>query len=400
MTVYKINLLLIVSVIISGISFLPSSIDHVIVVCVLLVFLIKNGLVVNKETFLVVVFLSLVLTVNTITSVTNASILNYFFNYYLYICPFLFYMVGLKLSKLKGIIFYESYINLVIIIGVLNVMFSFVFGLLFGAVAPDVNSDIAFLRVQTGIIGSIVPQISFTLFCFILSIYKMTVSGRFVYKLYAIILFLGLLTSYARLAILLSIFVWFIYIHKKNKSIAIILLVTLGFSISVSNSQLVTRFQAIAVDYSSSNLDSVGRGALALGAFKIARDSFPLGTGISSWGSPGAENAYSPYYFSYKVNHVYGLEPNAKELGRSFLIDSHVVQLIAELGFIGAFLFFIAIFRLSSRYNKIRELNWLDYSMVFFAFAQMLGTPFLYNPVSYFSFWIVVGMRKGLRDIN
>lgn len=67
---------------------------------------------------------------------------------------------------------------------------------------------------------------------------------------------------------------------------------------------------------------------------KILWDYFPFGSGLGSFGTAAAAKEYSPLYYKYKLNRIWGLSPD----GCWFLADCFYPTL-AEFGVVGIFLF-------------------------------------------------------------
>lgn len=78
---------------------------------------------------------------------------------------------------------------------------------------------------------------------------------------------------------------------------------------------------------------STARGALTLTSLKIASDAFPLGTGFGSFGSYMSRVYYSPVYYSYGLNQIYGLMdlPGAD----AFISDTFWPMVLGQSGVLG-----------------------------------------------------------------
>jgi len=87
---------------------------------------------------------------------------------------------------------------------------------------------------------------------------------------------------------------------------------------------------------------AVARNAMLRTSVQIGFDYFPLGAGFGRFGGWIAALFYSPLYYQYGLNSVYGLS----EAQPSFLQDAFWPHVIGELGFIGAGLFVAAMVHL------------------------------------------------------
>ena len=88
---------------------------------------------------------------------------------------------------------------------------------------------------------------------------------------------------------------------------------------------------------------SVSRIAMYETAFKIAADYFPLGAGFGQFGSWMSRIYYSPLYEKYGLSSIYGLSKEAPY----HITDTFYPMLIAELGFLGCFIYLVFIFNIS-----------------------------------------------------
>ena len=73
------------------------------------------------------------------------------------------------------------------------------------------------------------------------------------------------------------------------------------------------------------------RGALYKTAIKIANDPFMIGSGFGTFGSHMSRVKYSPLYFNYGINTVWGLSPEKS----SFIADTYWAMILGENGWLG-----------------------------------------------------------------
>ena len=83
--------------------------------------------------------------------------------------------------------------------------------------------------------------------------------------------------------------------------------------------------------------ESIARVALYQTSFFIAKDFFPLGVGFGAFADDASRLFYSPIYYLYKLNYVWGLAPNAS----NFITDTYFPVVIGQFGAIGIFLLFM-----------------------------------------------------------
>jgi hypothetical protein len=82
-------------------------------------------------------------------------------------------------------------------------------------------------------------------------------------------------------------------------------------------------------------LSSSARSLITNNSFTLANQFFPIGSGFGTYGSASAAKYYSPYYFSFGYNHIYGL----METRTSYLTDTFWPIIIAQFGYVSLFLF-------------------------------------------------------------
>lgn len=78
-------------------------------------------------------------------------------------------------------------------------------------------------------------------------------------------------------------------------------------------------------------------------SLKIAKDYFPLGVGLGQFGGWISTLYYSPMYYKYNLNLVYGLSPGPT----TFTMDTHWPHILGEVGVIGFILYVLVIFYLA-----------------------------------------------------
>lgn len=133
--------------------------------------------------------------------------------------------------------------------------------------------------------------------------------------------------------------------------------------------------------YYSDDASERSRGAMLLASFEIAGDYFPWGTGFGTFGSAitETEGFYSPLYYSYGLNTVYGLQPYYT----AYITDSFWSTVLAQFGVIGLILF-VAILVMVYRMIKERAGHaWLAPSVAFiYIIIGSLGETAFFSPNS------------------
>ena len=150
-------------------------------------------------------------------------------------------------------------------------------------------------------------------------------------------------------------------------------------------------------------IDDGARGLLYRGAINQAYDKFPLGSGFGTFGSHISRVIYSPIYYLYGFENIWGLSPQKPD----FIADTYWAMIIGEGGWIGfilvgAMLYFIFIqfFKIKSNYlNKLAAGGLIIYSLL-----ASIAEPIYSSNKSVILFitlaLFITLMRKQSRDIK
>ena len=82
--------------------------------------------------------------------------------------------------------------------------------------------------------------------------------------------------------------------------------------------------------------DSIARNALYVTSVQVLKDYFPLGSGLGTFGVDATKVYYSPLYYKYGLNSIWGLSENYD----SYIADTYFPVIIAQFGIVGLFLFY------------------------------------------------------------
>lgn len=104
---------------------------------------------------------------------------------------------------------------------------------------------------------------------------------------------------------------------------------------------IILYFSSFQLESYLKNPDSVRMLFIYYG-YVTASKYFPFGSGFATFGSSEAANNYSPLYYEYGFDHLYGLNPDEP----LFLNDVYLGSILGELGFIAFFLFLFLLYLL------------------------------------------------------
>ena len=155
-------------------------------------------------------------------------------------------------------------------------------------------------------------------------------------------------------------FIGFVYFVKNRLNfkspktiIYVVLLVTVILMITW------TRFDAYYISGMSN--DEIARPMTYKTSLKILFDYWPFGSGMGSFACNGAWQHYSPLYFKYNLDGIWGLSPNAG----GFICDAYYPTL-AQFGFVGVFFFCWFWKRRLAAFDIIADMRYYRVAMITF----------------------------------
>jgi hypothetical protein len=110
--------------------------------------------------------------------------------------------------------------------------------------------------------------------------------------------------------------------------------------------------------------EDIARPVLYKNAINILNDYFPLGSGFGTYGNEASRNYYSPLYFKYEMDNVWGLSPDMDR----FVADTYYPTL-SQFGYVGIVLFICFWKRV---YNRVRNKLKVDYDMISYKMSLLI----------------------------
>lgn len=237
-------------------------------------------------------------------------------------------------------------------------------------------SWIAYHPESTAGEGAEFPVLGQLAICCGMSWYLFTEETSHNRRIAIILVFLGMLAPKFKFLGEAVCFVAVLYFLKNKlnfKSSKTIVYVTLLMSAVLTVTW--TRFDSYYVTGMSD--DGLARPKMYRTSLLVLRDYFPLGPGMGTFGTNAAGVEYSPLFYRYKLNEVWGLDPGSAASG--FAADAFYPAL-AEFGIVGVFLFFVFWKRKFYIMNDIQDMKHYRIAlMAFFCLAieQAADTSFL-----------------------
>ncbi len=114
--------------------------------------------------------------------------------------------------------------------------------------------------------------------------------------------------------------------------------------------------------------DESARSALMQTSIQVANDHFPLGAGFGTYGSHYSQVVYSPLYYRYGLNEIWGLS----ESNSGFICDTFWPMILGQSGYLGTACYIGALVTLVRKLSKLRSVNVFYYASGFAAVACLL----------------------------
>lgn len=132
--------------------------------------------------------------------------------------------------------------------------------------------------------------------------------------------------------------------------------------------------------------NGLARGILYHTSFQIFGDFFPFGSGFGSFASEAAARYYSPIYYKYGIDTIFGLSPEDYATSNNFLSDTFY-PVLAEFGVLGLGLYLWFWVKQWNRANRIFNSNYrITLFLIFFmaiqniadaTFTSSMGVPIM-----------------------
>ena len=147
-----------------------------------------------------------------------------------------------------------------------------------------------------------------------------------------VLMAMSLRSRWVALALVIVLIIIFV---KKGSTRAPFVVIGVG-----SVSALLVGQAQMSVYYGSASESA--RGHLMTTALSVFQNFFPLGAGFASFGSGVTKTIYSPLYYQYGLQNVYGLAPN----NPSYLTDTFWPVVLAQFGFLGLIIWLLLLIML------------------------------------------------------
>lgn len=256
----------------------------------------------------------------------------------------------------------------------------FIYILLLFSIEPIIASALKgeILRYEFGFFREVGALGSFMNIGTIMCLTLYALNNKKVHLYLAILFSTIVLYTVLKKVIISNIFVWLFFILKyakiSNFKKYTYILSLFIFIVALS----FTSFISDNIQENTTYLENVGadghvRIAMYLTSYKLAIINFPFGSGLASFGSLGSIfGYYSPLYYDYGINTVGANSESDVLNAHHTLLDTFWPHIIAELGFIGTFLYLYLYLYPIIAIKKLKNKNIKNYKSIFFLITSLV----------------------------
>ena len=143
--------------------------------------------------------------------------------------------------------------------------------------------------------------------------------------------------------------------------------------------------------YYLENADISARAQMLKTSFQVANDHFPFGAGFGTYGSYYSKDPYSPLYYKYGLNTLWGLSEDRN----NFVCDSFWPMIMGQAGYFGVAFYVGALFMLARKILLLKKVSVFFFASGMMAIMQLIidslsGTAFVHPFAVPVALWIGV----------
>ncbi|MCM3033901.1 hypothetical protein [Niallia sp. MER 6] len=363
--------------------------DEAIIILFLPVILVKAFLKKEIKGKLVISTFIIILTFGGISSFINqVPILTAFYGAFLMFKGLAFTLIFMNISYNKYDI--ERYMKWIKVFAIIVVVFAILDFFFYRQLRPILHTD-PNVDIRNGMVSvkSLFNHPSvyawFTIFVgtYLLSWYVVNKNRK--YLMYGIF-FLAISLLSFRFKSIIAIMIIIIFIYFLTAGLKRALAFMLPASILAATiflfmgSYIINMVQLTIQRYINVDMYESARNAFYQVSFMIGKNDFPFGEGFGRFGGQVARENYSPVYYQYGMDKIYGLWPSNPMFGT----DTYWPYILGETGFIGTFTLFIfyitVIIKLLKSFNSIDGVTIKSFVLfsslsMLHALTESLGEP-------------------------
>lgn len=147
---------------------------------------------------------------------------------------------------------------------------------------------------------------------------------------------------------------------------------------------------------------NIARVVLSYTSLEIMKEKFPIGVGHGMFASPISRQTFSPVYYDYQIDHVYGLSFDRD--GGLFMCDTFWPMIFGETGVLGTIIYLLILYIcfspfVVSFFKDTSDLRFIFPAFLFLVFlVTSVGKPVFNGPPHCFFLWGIAGIFYSLKD--
>ena len=154
--------------------------------------------------------------------------------------------------------------------------------------------------------------------------------------IFMIILLPGLVSFRSKFVAEIIIYAALLFYVKRPMKLSLKLLVLMAILAVVV---IWANFEKFSIYFITGYDEGAARTYMYYTSFEMLGDYFPFGSGFGTFGTDASGRYYSPLYYKYGLNFIYGCRPDDYQTDHSFFMDTFFPVVIGQFGIIGTLLF-------------------------------------------------------------
>ena len=132
-----------------------------------------------------------------------------------------------------------------------------------------------------------------------------------------------------------------------NKKVLVMLILGFFVIILITAFQIKSNYSKVAYEY------GIARAKLLYTSFSLAKKYFPLGSGFGTFGSYASQKYYSPVYYEFSLDKIYGLSPGANTL----ICDTYWPMVLGQFGYLGLLFIVLVLYWFMRAFVKLYNMT-------------------------------------------
>lgn len=173
-------------------------------------------------------------------------------------------------------------------------------------------------------------------------------------KYFLILLLPGLLSFRSKFVTELVLYFYFLYFLKKKIKISFKMIMGISIMAVVA---IWLNWEKFSMYFIGGMQDEQVRTLMYVVSLYLAKDYFPFGSGLGTFGTDASAMYYSPIYRQYGLDRVWGCMPGDYGTDHSFFMDTFYPVIVGEMGVAGIVCFFAFFIKRWKTVSKLGTTN-------------------------------------------